>query len=468
MAYSTPSPPSPRTGGVRQTEPQGINPHAQNGFGLIPRRGTTYAHDLCDRSGVQRMAWGSPLRLLKVLPDVHPSVGLALWNALRLSCAPGDLVIQAVQADGDTDPDGTAAIADLWKSLPSEIGGLTGLQTQLTQEAVLTGLCCAEAVPGGRLGGVAHVWPVDSLSIAFKRDRRTGEAMPLQRQHFADRGRETEFGHVVLNTETFFWRAVDSMVDEPYGRAPYASALTECLADIAMMMDLRQAMHVAAYPRLAIGFNWTETYKIAKEQHRLQEPKASEWVQERFRELVASVGGLNPDDSIFHPHDADVKSITPGDGFQAINQVMQFLRQRITQALKTLPTLMGINDGSTQTYTTVEWAIYAAGLESIGGLVDDVLVSIASLHLRLLGLPLTARADRKSIRTSDGFVEAQAETIRIKNAAEKVRLGWISHDQASHDITGSEPVAPHDPAAYAVRTTSSKAPENAEAEPDNG
>ncbi|RYG33916.1 hypothetical protein EON81_16940 [bacterium] len=430
----------------RQTEPQGINPYANNGLGIIARR--QISTDACDREGVHRLALGNPLRLLKILPEVHPSVGLALWNTNRLACAPGDLSIQAIDASGKVDPEGTAALDALWSSLPSEIGGLLGLQTQLTQELVLTGLCCAEAVPGAAMQGVAAVWPVDSLSIAFCRDRETGRAMPMQRQFYPQRSADMQFGHVALDVDTFFWRALDAMVDEPYGRAPYAPALTEVLADIGMMQDLRAAMHATAYPRLAVGFNWNESYKVALEQHKLKGADATAWVEARFQELVAAMGDLAPDDTFLYDSTGDLKTLTPGDGYQAINQVLQFLRQRIIQALKTLPTLMGINDGSTQTYTTVEWAIYAAGLEAIRGHVVDVLVSIANLHLRLLGKPLKARADVKAIRTSDGLVEAQTEASRISNTKEKVRLGWITHEEAAQTITGSKPAGKYDPAAY--------------------
>jgi hypothetical protein len=463
MRTDTPPPrnPRPRIVGVRQTEPQGYNPYAQGGFSVIPRRGTRL--DVCDRDGLQRVAEGSPLRLLKLLPEVHPAVGLALWNALRLACAPGDLNIVAVVDDGgaeDVDEAGSAALDALWRGLPREVGGFRGLQTMLTQEALLTGMPCLEAVPGARMRGLAQVWPVDSLSIAFKRDQATGEVVPLQRQLFLKTGGEKFQGYQVLKAETFFWLAVDPMVDEPYGRAPYAPAVAEALADIAMMVDLRDAIHHSAWPRYGHGFNFKEMHEVATTIYHLEDAEAREWVQARFNEVMAQVASVRPDDDFVYDSAGDVKNLTPGDGFQAITGVLQFLRARVTQSLKSLPTLMGINDGSTQTYTTVEWGIYAAGLESVREIVADLIVNVANLHLRLLGMTCVAKTRVKPIRTTDGLLEAQSEKIRIDNEIRKVRLGWISEEEAAVAITGTPPVAPPMPGAYGEIPERANAPQD--------
>lgn len=432
--------PRPKVVAVRQSEPQGFNRYAQGGFTVIPRRGVT--HDLCDSFSVQRMAQGSPLRLLKILPDLHPAVGLALSNALRLSCAPSDVKILAQRLDDGKDDaleqKGNAALESLWESLPSDIGGFDGLLKQLVQEDILTGLCCVEAVPGKRLQGVAEVWPVDSLSIAFKRDADTGRIVPLQKQIGYKPGVPHDLGYARLDPETFFWHASDSMVDDPYGRAQYGPAVAECLADIAMMKDLRDAVHNSAWPRLAFSFNWNETYKVAKEQYNLQEPKATEWVEERFNDLKSMVADFRPDDSIFHPSDADVKGLTPGDGFQAIKPVLEFLQGRVMQSLKAFPSLMGIALGNTETYGSIQWKVYALGLESSRDSVIAPLLKVANLHFRLLGLPLKAVAKIERIQTSDAIADAKAEAQKIENGVRKVQTGIWTMNEYSREITGRD------------------------------
>jgi len=220
-----------KTNAGRETQPY------QYPYGVIPRRvvGTGGGHSIeGGQEGFWKFAADSPLRLLSLLPDIHPSVGLALWNTLRLTCGEGDTQIIAVTPGtpkkGEiVDVEGTAAIEALWESLPEEIGGLVGLMSQLTQQAMLTGLVCAEAEPGPSMTGVHCVWPVDSLTIFFHRDFKTTRILPLQRQLFIKKPKETYQGYAVLSRDTFFWRTMDAVIDDPYGRAPFAVAAFECL-----------------------------------------------------------------------------------------------------------------------------------------------------------------------------------------------------------------------------------------------
>lgn len=437
----------PRTRGIRNTESGAWNPYGGSAVGIVPRRGVGQGVILT-REAIERQVARSPLRLLSSLVDSHPALGLAVWNVLRLACIPGELRIVAQTADGEVDDAVTAQLSALWEGLPSEIGGLHGLQIQLTQEALLKGLICVEAVPSGRGKGIYQIWPVDSLTIGFQRSQKTGLLEPRQRQRS---------GWVDLDQVTFFWRAIDSLVDEPYGRAPYATAIGEVLLDSAMIQDLRDAIHNAAWPRLGHAYNFAEAYKTAAEVFNLSSTDAAEWVDQRFQEVLAHIGGLKADDNLAYDSTGDLKVIEGGQAFRAIDSALKYLRQRMTQSLKSLPTLMGINDGSTQTYTTVEWQIYAAGLESLRDAVVSLIVRCASLHLRLMGLPHTAVAQVDSIRTTDYLIEAQAESLRIENERKKVQLGWISNDEAAVAITGTGPVADPMPGAYGTNQTDSTA-----------
>lgn len=455
MASSTKAKPTPKMASSRrQTQPAGWNPFlAGSGIGLLPRRGLTETEFLTTKSALMRLGRGNPLKLLSHLPDIHPSVGLATWNALRLTCMPGDMTIKAIAPRGGkkTSERGTEAIDALWKSLPNEIGGLMGLQTTLTLLALFTGMPCVEGVPGPPMTGLSDVWPVDPLTIKFDRDPVTTRAIPWQRQIFPKDGMppvDYMGGYRKISTDTFFWRTVDPWADDLYGRAPYAPVLNEVLCDLAMIQDLRDAIHNAAWPRMGHGFNFAEMYKTAVEVMGINDPtEAANWVQDRFDELVAKASSLKADDNIFYDAAGALQILEGGKGFAALKEILVYLRQRIVQALKTLPTLMGINDGATQTYTTVEWQIYAAGLQTIQALVAELLVEIASLHLRLLGMPLVAVAEYTSIRTTDALIEAQTESTRIENAKKKILLGWISNEDACLSITGTLPIAEPMPGA---------------------
>jgi len=424
---------------------------------------------------IQEYAQTYPMRLLSLLPDIHPSVGFAVWNALRLMC-PREGFSLSVWSKPKTpgtapEPDfeGQQLVDNFWGNLPPEIGGLNGFMVQQAMQALFTGLVCQEAVPGPPTKGVHRLWPVDSLSIYFARWNRNDDLWPYQRQRFpaglgvfavgqqplptpppnapqGPAGMPAILGgaYIPLNPETFTWRSVDPLVDDPYGRAPYSTVLSEALADLALIQDLRDAVHNAAWPRLKVEVDLEALHRVAIEVYRISDPKkAADWVNQRFQEIVAYVGQLNSSDNIVTAGSGKVDNLQPG-GWQGLEGILQFLRSRIVQALKTLPTLLGVGDSVTQ-FTSVEWTIYVEGLENMRGLIAELVIWASNMHLRLCGSTSTVRADYDRIKTNDSLVEANTEAVRILNETNKEKLGYITHDEGAHTITGHAAVSEAQP-----------------------
>lgn len=455
-------PPSNGPAKNRTTEPSHWQPFGEGGpFGIIPRRGVNPL-SLFTSEQLREIAVTNPLRLVTQLPDMHPSVDMALNTALRLTCGEDMCSIVAEDQDAQVDEDGnnvpnqvdTASINAMWEQLPPEVGGgLRGLRTMLMVQALLTGQPVAEAVPGPLLKGVARVWPADALTTAFTRPDRDSDLVLRQHQRYPKPQPATgsagipyfAYQWIELPADRVFWRAMDQGIDNPHGRAPYASAMNEVIADLALMQDLRDAVHNAAWPRIQVGVNLAELHKVAVEVYRITDPlKAAAWVTARFQEVVDYVGQLNADDNVVNDSSGEVKTMAPGS-FTGLEGVLSFLRQRIAQSLKTLPTLLGINDGSTFNYTSVEWAIYAQSLESSICIVDEVLVDIANFHLRLIGSKAKAKAIRKSIRTNDAQVDANTLSTTITNATNLQKLGHIGPDQGSMMTVKKKPFGPAQP-----------------------
>lgn len=441
----------------RKSEPASWTPYASGGpLGIYARRGADPLQFFSSEQ-LRDLVITNPLRVIRDLPRIHPSADMALNTAMQLMCpADGAKVIAE-----DPNPDGTlsadaneanvnakdtAALIAMFDQLPAEVGGgLRGLRAILSAELMLTGMLVVEACPGQPLQGVVDIWPVDSLTCELTRKTRGARLTLQQRVRFPEAApnaqgtrRDGLWGWQELPSETCFWAAVGQEAGDPHGRAPFAAALNEAIADMALMQDLRDAVHNAAWPRHDVGVNLTELHRVAVEVYGMRNAKAAaEWVNERFQEVVDYVANLGADDNIVHDSTGKVTMLQPGS-FQGLEGVLSFLRQRIAQSLKTLPTLLGINDGSTFNYTSVEWAVYAQGLETYKAIVDEVITDICNLHLRLIGSKAKARIISSKIRTNDAQTDANAESTRITNATNKEKLGYVTHDQASMEITGKK------------------------------
>lgn len=453
----------------RQTEPRQWTPYMGGGIGVSPKRRMQDPLGQ-GQGGLEDRVRSNPEEVMLDLPSVHPSVGLAQWNALRLMFQKDKWGFRVVGDDGKPTPDGSEADVELRRvlrssrkggALPLEVGSPAALVSQLSSHLLLTGRAMLEAEPQEEeLAGARRLWPVDTTTVTFGRASRGDDMQPFQRQRWPRQlygagdpqpvqsaGSIGPFGVAVtgwvpLDPLRTFWATIDAGVDDAYGLAPYSSALNEVLADLALMRDLRDAVHNAAWPRLDIGVNLTELHKVAVEVMRITDPvKAAKWVTQRFKETVEYAKELAADDNVVHDSNGKVDTKQPGS-FSGLEGVLAFLRQRLVQALKSLPTLMGVNDGSTFNYTSVEWAIYAAGLEAVRDIVLDLVAEALSFCLRLKGISATVVGFAEKIRTNDSLVDANTEEVKLRNAATKEALGFETHDEAAQGVTGKKAVGP--------------------------
>ena len=381
----------------------------KGGLGYIARRGIDLGTSLNMQSldSLARMATTQPLELISLLPDIVPEVGLAAWNGLRLGCAAGTVRLKAVtaKAGGGSEEDGrgTAAIADMFARLPDEVGQFEDVLAQNFLMVMFSGMCAVEAVPGPRGTGVAQIWPVNSLTLRFKRET-DGTLALYQRQSSNAAGVGAFAGglgglYEPMPMNRFFWSSLDGFPDDPYGRAPFAAALTAVLECMAFIRDLTTAFHRVGTPRWDIGFDFAMWTKIAQDIGLSTDPKEiNDWVMDKFAQAQSMYADLEIDDAFFHDINSKVGAVGSGDKWPDVTGIWSILRLRLIQALKQMPSLMGVVEGSTETWSSIDYSIYTSGLESIARKAAVPLVRAANLHLQLLGLPCR----RSSRRTSCG------------------------------------------------------------------
>lgn len=424
----------------------------KGGLGYIARRGVDLGTSIAVQNleGLARMAIQQPLELISLLPDVVPEVGLAVWNAVRLGCAPGVVRIKAMTVDAnggsEEEPAGTAAIHELFESLPDEVGGFDDCLSRNFQMVMFSGMCAVEAVPGPAGSGIAEIWPVNSLTLRFRRED-DGSLALYQRQTADPQGIgifTTGMGGVYepMPMKRFFYATLDGFPDDPYGRAPFGPVLTPVLECLAFMRDLTLAFHRIGMPKIDVGLDYEGWARTARDVVGIMDAgDIDNWVMQKQQEVIDMFTRLEPDDVFFHAVTDKVNAVGSGDKMPDVPGLWSLLRLRLIQALKQMPTLMGVVEGSTETWSNVDWQIYARGLESIAMKAASPLVRCANLHLRLLGMPLKAQIEIQPIRANQRLTDAQAEALEISNEARKRDEGWISQETAAMSITDSGPVA---------------------------
>lgn len=422
---------------------------SKGGLGYIARRGVEFGTSIALQSleGVARLAVQQPLELLSLLPDLVPEVGLALWNVTYLGAGPGSVRIKAVtrKPDGTSEeaPEGTAAIEALWRNNSNEVGGLLDALGQNLQMLLFGGMCAAEAVPGRRGEGVLSVFPINSLTLRFRRET-DGSLGLYQRQTANPNGLgiySAGFGgfFLPLPMNRIFYSRLPSLPDEPYGRAPFGAALTVVLETLAFWRDVMTAFHRVGTPKWDVGMDYEMMGKVAKEVIGLQDPKEiQDYIRSASTQLIDMYNSLQPDDVFFHGITDKVNAVGSGDKWPDIAELWSILRLRLIQALKTLPAMMGVMDsGGGDMWSKMQWKVYANALVSLIEKASGPLVDASNLHLRLMGMPFVAEAEIAPVESITQLIDAQAEQYQIQNEITKVSQNWILNETAAMTITGS-------------------------------
>ena len=241
--------------------------------------------------------------------------------------------------------------------------------------------------------------------------------------------------------ERFFWDSIHRFPDDPYGRAPFGAALTPIFDYLAFVRDLTLAFHRIGMPRYDVTFDFAACIEFVTKVKQLSDPDdISDAVQKEYFDFIDTFNSLDVDDAFFHPVGTDVETTGSGTEMPDIEGIFDIYRYRIIIALKQNPVLMSYVEGSTETWSEIQWEAFNNGLKAIVTPAASPLKDSAQLHLQLMGKPYKVVTKFASVSVVNPLQNAQAEQIQIGNEAEKRDQGWQTPDSASQKMTGSASV----------------------------
>jgi hypothetical protein len=399
----------------------------------------------------------TPLSFLEDMTSNHPTLSLALENAKR-SMFFQDAVRYEVRKNGIKDDLLTEEIREFLKRQSKEINSYEKLHEILTTELYVTGLLVAETTTNPTDGatedeyvfrGLNRLYLVPSKTVVF--ERADGDILLPKQYQDSEYGTskddvftskkqsENDFENLHdLPIDNTFWTTIGSTISNPHGTGVFSTAVNEIIADYALVRDLRDAVRNGAWPRLNFDFDFNESFKVAKEVFQIDDPdEAQEFVLARYNDAVNAAENVAPDGNII----GKVNPLPAGD-FQALDSVLTFLRQRLAQACKTLPSLLGIQEGTASSYSSIEWGIYVSVLESIRHIICSFVAEIFEHHLFWLGYNLKEYKVvpvYKKIRTNEELAEQNILEVKIRNYAGMVALGWLTNEEACMSVLGTKP-----------------------------
>jgi len=445
----------------RQTRPGYFDGFSYGGLsvngvlGIIPRRGfdpatAAFLEGVATgkAEAVRAFAETVPLRLLRVLMTTHEMGAMALSNDLSFTFRPGAMKVVAVKdyrgGKGTPDEAETAYLQRLWdrtdglargEVVPGgQGGGLESLQKALARQQTTDGLSALECVIGD--DGVRDIIDFDPLSVRF----RDTDAGRLTEQRQAD----APAGWRPLDLSTVRVSAWNGSRENPYGGPRLGTFLGAGLADISEQRSLRDWLHASAWPRIAFEFPIEQWVKYAQDNPDILVGAAddggdltpTEWAERQVETMRRVVEGLTSSDFIIMATGGSAKAlnVAPGGG---VAELLTQRRLRVAQSLDHPPALLGITDGGTQAYATVQLRQYGAKLTGVAHDPDRAAEWVANLDLRARGVDMVARVEREEIVLTDALTDQQARQAEINNVLTLVDRGMLDPQEAAMMLTGA-------------------------------
>lgn len=383
--------------------------------------------------------------MLMLLSKIDPDMSTGIWNFLRLSNS--GLRITAVDLKNVPSPKGQ----EMLNALCTRIAGLDNYKdwalykpvelvaSQLAKYVLVRGGCALETVLG-KDKRVKELCVIDPIKVTFKH-MGVGQFVPQQL--------DINGNYIPLDIPTFFWNVLDQDADDPYETPPFLPAVGAILFNIAFMQDLERIVKKMAYPRLTIKIVESTLRKFAPLIAQSDETKMAEWLQQQKSSIGSALRGLAPEDAavFFDSIEIDVLE-SKHNATVDFRPLKEVIDQRIISGLKSMPTILGRQFGSSQTIGGVEALLYSKSIVSIQEVVATCLTRALTLALRLEGHLGYVRVSFAPVNLKP---ENELETFRVLKQSrilELLSLGFISDAEAAKELTGD----PTLPAGYVMKS----------------
>lgn len=379
----------------------------------------------------------SPATIMDMMTDLSPEVSRALWDFLRL-CNPG-WEFEALRPGSEVQD--KRAMDAIWAFM-AELDDLHGSSDvmfgRLFMGPFVRGAFCAELVLDKRGRMPIDIATPDPGGIRFRQrsDPERGQVwQPGQWQG-------TEF--VPLDRPTFRYIPVDPAPGVPYGRALANPALFTAVFLIGTLHDLKRVIQQQGYPRLDLVI---DTQRLAETAPQLVADATAfnAYVSDVVSMVATAYSALKPDDAYIHTDQVTVNSSVGAvtqSSLAGIDGIIKALERMCVRALKTMPLMLALGEGSTEGEANRQWEIYAAGIKSIQHYAEALMERLLTLALEAQGIQSDITFRFAELRAAELLRDAQTEAMQIANAKAKYEQGWYSQDEASEEVTGHAADAP--------------------------
>lgn len=378
--------------------------------------------------------------ILDWLADLSPDVSKALWDLCRI-CNSG-WEVKAYHVDSAQPfPTAQRSVDAFHEHLGNMYGSVDRLWNELFIQAFMRGAMASELVLDETASLPIDFGLPDPDSFRFKRelDPVRGPVWVLGQFQFGNAYLGQVNGFVPMARPTIRYVPIDPMPGRPYGRPMVAPALFPTLFLLTLLHDLRRVIGQQGYPRIAIKVDLAALQGLMPAETRMSPDKAKAWIKNTMDDIKKEYAQLEPDDAYIHTSAIEVSGplgTVDASSLGGITAIIQVLERQSVRAVKSVPLLMSLTDGSSEANANRQWEVEVSGVTSLQKLAASMIGAQEQLALRAQGIQARVVVTFAQLRATQALRDAQTQQIRVMVEAMKYDRGWTSQDEASMAVTG--------------------------------
>ena len=367
--------------------------------------------------------------LLQEFSKYDPDVSTGIWNFLRM--AGSGLTVLALDEKGIPNQAYQESLDAILKRFSGvERFAEWGIPNtlELTADSIikyilLRGACGLELVLN-KDKTAKYLSIVDPISITFEQPK-AGVYVPYQ-------------GEKKVGLPTFFWQLLDADANSPYETPPFLPVIQAVLFNIAVMQDLERVVKRTAYPRISVKIIEATLRKFAPVAAQTDDKIMSEWLKSQRESIGESLRTLKPEDAAVFFDSLDVNVLeTKSNSTIDFRPLKEVIDQRIISGMKSLPTILGRQFGSSQTIGGVEALLYTKSVVSLQRVSEHLLSRVLTLALRLEGVAGTVAVKYKPVNLRPENELEAFKGLKQARILEQLSLGIITDEEAAIELTGN-------------------------------
>lgn len=381
---------------------------------------------------------------IRILTRTDGTFSAALNAYLQLGMSSGYTVTAYVAGTHQFDPAATLSAHSVLASLDtlydytegfSSKQSLEGLLETLIKEVLQTGACMAELVLNKfRLPEEVVSIPINTIEWVSKAD---GRRFPRQIPTSGDK--------IPLDLPTIFYASHAQQSNSIFPRSPFESALNMLYMYQGLLEDIFKVIRRTGHTRMVVKIVQENIMKLADPDTLADSDKLAAFFESTRKQVETLLNDLNPEDAVVMYDSAEVDSISAAGDKADYSSMLDTLSGMLASALKTMPSVLGMRIGGSQSLSNTESLVFLKMVEGVRRPVETVMSRALTLATRLVaGTDSYVKFKFKPVDLRPESELSAHRSVDFQNVLRKLSAGYITDDEAAH-LTGTFPRAPGAP-----------------------